>query len=267
MSNFNGNNPNAKPPNVLNEYGLRLTGEPVNGSKRPPSLMINVKRDGKSGPWCVNFECRTGVENDKDFGKIAFMLDIPTAFMILGMVQEGAAIGGTGEAEFDKIEIHNRRFLRQQNAWSKEPMLDGIITVGRTAKGEIFIGVKSWDNDRPICKFVLKPVVDFRRAVKLFKKDGSAWEEGPLSQKYAKAWAKGIGELLAHTYASEFVPAPPKEGGQGGGGGGGYNRGGGQGGGGGNYGGNRGGGGYQNNNGGGNGGGGSDGGWGDDIPM
>lgn len=267
MSDFN-RNPNQKPPNVLNEYALRLTGEPINGSKRAPSLMVNVKRDGKSGPWCVNFEARTGVENDKDFGKIGFLLDIPTLFTILQLVQKHC--DGT-EADFDKIEIHNRRFLRQQNAWSKEPMLEGTITVGRTQNGQIFIGVKSWDNDRPICKFVLKPVVDFRRAVKLFKKDGTPWDDGPLSQLYARAWAKGLGELLANVYTSEFTPPPPKEGGNGGGYG---NRGGGGGNNYGNRGGNGGGGGgYSNNNsGGGNAGGGAssgsdDGGWGDDIPM
>ena len=261
-------NPNAKPPNVLNEFALRLTGEPINGSKRPPSLMINVKRDGKSGPWCALFEARTGVENDKDFGKISLMLDMPTLFMVLNLVQKWC---DASEAGFDRIETHSRRFIRAQNAMSKEPMLDGTIGIGRNAAGQIYLGVKSWDPDRPNCKFILRPVVDFRRKVMLYKQDGSPWEDGPLSQLFARAWAESMAKLVSQTYVTEFTPAPPRE--QQGGGG--YNRGGGGGGnnygggGGNNYGGgNRGGGNYGGSSGGGSSdAGSSDGGWGDDIPM
>lgn len=251
------NNPNQKPPNVLHEYALRLTGEPINGSKRPPSLMMNIKRDGKAGAWCVNLEARTGVEDDKDFGKIPFMIDMPTAFMILNLVQQAADNAEAGkEGDFTRIEISNRRYLRQQNAYSKEPMQDGTIAIGwtspspeRQSGGQVYIGIKSWDTNRPNCKFVLKPVVDFRRAVKLFKRDGSAWEDGPLSQMYARAWASALAKLLTQVYVDEFTPPPPREQ-QGGSGGG--NRGGGYG--------------NSNNNSAGN----SSGGWSeseDDIPM
>lgn len=220
------NNPNIKPPNVLNEYALRLAGEPINGARRAPLLTVNVKRDGKAGPWCVLFETRTGVENDKDYGKISFLIDIPTMFMILKLILKAC---DATEATFDRIEIHNRRFMRSQNAWSKEPMLDGTIAVGRTASGQIYIGTKSWDNDRPNCKFVLKPVVDTRRAVKLFHKDGQPWEDGQLSQLYACGWAEGIGKLLSQLYVNEYTPLPPREPGAGWGGnqggGGGNNRG------------------------------------------
>ena len=251
-------NPNAKPPNALSEFALRLTGEPINGSKRPPSLMVNVKRDGKSGPWCALFEARTGVENDKDFGKISLMLDMPTLFMVMELVNKWC---DSSEAGFDRLETHSRRYMRAQNQMSKEPMLDGTIAVGRTPTGQIYIGVKSWDNDRPNCKFILRPVVDFRRKVLLFKQDGSPWEDGPLSQLFARNWATAIAKLVTQLYATEYTPAPPREN-QGGGGGnyGGGNRGGGN-----NYGGGQNGGG---NNYGNSGGGASSGGWGDDdIPM
>lgn len=264
------NNQNQKPPTMLSEYALRLTGEKIGQNKRDPSLMVNVKRDGKSGPWCVLLEARTGVENDKDYGKISFMLDVPTAFMFFNLIEQHAAAGktaaATGEGAFDKIELHNRRFMRGQNAMSKEPMLDGTIAVGHTKDGLVYIGIKSWDPDRPNCKFILRPVVDFRRAVKLFRKDGTPWEDGPLSQLYAESWAKGMTKLIAQAYQSEFTPPAPRDnqGGQGGGGGygGGGNRGGN------NYGGNQGGGyGNQGGNQGGNSGG-SGGGWSDDeIPM
>lgn len=268
-------NPNAKPPNVLSEFALRLTGEPINGSKRPPSLMLNVKRDGKSGPWCAVLEVRTGVENDKDFGKIPLMLDMPTLFMFLDLINKWA---DATEAGFDRIELSSRRYMRAQNAMSKEPMVDGTVAVGRTASGQIYLGVKSWDADRPNCKFILRPVVDFRRKVLLFKQDGTPWEDGALSQLYARSWAKSLAKLITQVYVDEFTPAPPREQQQGGGGGYGGNRGGG---GGGYGGGNRGGGNYGGGNSGGNAGGGygggggggssdaggSDGGWGDDIPM
>ncbi|QVD49142.1 hypothetical protein LUCX_72 [Xanthomonas phage vB_XciM_LucasX] len=264
--NFN-RNPNAKPPNVLNEFALRLNGEPINGGKRPPSLMVNVKRDGKSGPWGVLFETRTNVEGDKDYGKISFNLALPEMFLVLSLIEKWVKATEKG---FDKVELHNRRFIRNQNAMSKEPMFDGSITVGRTESGQIYIGIKAWDNERPVCKFVLKPVVDFRRAVKLFKSDGTEWDAGALSQVFASAWATAMTKIVTQVYTDEFTPAPPREN-QGGGGGGGGNRYGG----GGNNGGNRGGGGgwNGNNSGGGNSGGGSgnSGGasdWGDDdIPM
>ncbi len=283
--NNNQQNPNAKPPNALNEFSLKLTGEPINGSKRSPSLMLNVKRDGKAGPWMVNCEARTGVDDDKDYGKIPFLLDIPTAFMVLDAITKHADAAAAGkEGDFTKIEISNRRFMRNQNAWSKEPMLEGSITIGHTTAkpegggGVVYIGVKSWDTNRPICKFLLKPIVDFRRAVKLYQKDGTEWAEGPLSQTYARAWARAMGHILTQLYADEFVPLPPREQGGNGGGGGGYGGGGGGNRGGGNYGGgggnrNGGGGGYNggnNNSGGGNsdgGGAAASGGWDDDIPM
>lgn len=255
-------NPNARPPNVLNEFALRLTGEPINGAKRPPSLMINVRRDGKSGPWCAQFEARTNVENDKDYGKITLLLDMPTLFTFLNLINKWV---DSTEAGFDRIELHSRRYMRAQNAMSKETMLDGTIAVGRMASGQIYIGVKSWDADRPNCKFILRPVVDFRRKVQLFKQDGTPWEDGPLSQFFARAWSDSMAKLVSHVYASEFTPPAPRE-----------NQGGG-------YGGNRGGGGYGGGNrGGGNygGGGGNYGGgnsapatessgdgWGDEIPM
>lgn len=271
--NNNQPNPNAKPPNALNEFSLKLTGEPINGSKRSPSLMLNVKRDGKTGPWMVNCEARTGVEDDKDYGKIPFVIDLPTAFMLLDLINKHADEATAGkEGDFSKLEVLNRRFMRNQNAMSKEPMLDGSITVGHTNSGVVYVGVKSWDTNRPLCKFILRPIVDFRRAVKLYKKDGSEWTEGPLSQLYARAWARSVGELLVQLYGDEFVALPPREQNGGGGGYGGGNR---NGGGGGYGGGNRnGGGGYGNNNqnnnsgGGSSGGSESSGGWSeDDIPM
>lgn len=278
--NNNQPNPNAKPPNALNEFSLKLTGEALNGSKKTPSLMLNVKRDGKSGPWMVNCETRTGVDDDKDYGKIPFMMDLPTAFIILKLINKHADEAEAGkEGDFDKVEILNRRFMRNQNSWSKEPMLEGSVTVGHTNAGVVYIGIKSWDTNRPIPKFILRPIADFRRAVKMYKKDGSEWAEGALSQIYARAWAQSVGQLLTQLYADEFVALPPREqqGGNGGGGGGygGGNRGG-NGGGGGGYNNNSGGGGY---NGGGNSGGGNNsgggggnaqaaGGWSDeDIPM
>jgi hypothetical protein len=209
---YNRNNQNQKPPTVLKEYALRLTGDPINGSKRSPSLMLDVKREGKSGPWCVYIDVRTGVEGDPEHGKIAFTLDLPTAFAFLHLVEKAAERAAAGEeANFDRMELLNRRYLRQQNQMSKEPMLEGTIAVGWTADGKVYIGVKSWDNARPHCKFVLKPVVDFRRAVKLYKKDGTPWDEGPLSQFFARGWAKGLAELVVQRYGQEFTPPAPRE--------------------------------------------------------
>lgn len=214
------NNTNQKPPNVLREYPLQLTGEVITDPKRPPALSFNVKRDGKTGPWMVLLEARTNVEEDSknDYGKIPFMLDMQTMFMILGMIQSAAASAAAGkEPNFDRIEIASRRYLRQQNGWSKEPMLNGTIAVGWNAAGEVYMGVKSYDAARPNCKFIFKPVVDYRRSVKLFKKDGTAWENGPLSQAYALGWSEVMGKMIAAVYVDEFTPPPPRDNDNGGG--------------------------------------------------
>lgn len=244
------NNPNQKPITAMNEYLLHLTGDKIGDNKRPPSLMLNVKRDGKQGPWCAALAVRTNVENDKDYGRIEFLISLSDMFMILEMVNRWA---DATEAGSDRMEISNRRYLRSQNAWSKEPMLVGSVSVGRTQSGQVFIGVQSYEPDRPKCRFIVKPTVDYRRSVKLFKRDGTEWEEGPLSQLYAKGWARQMGLLIADAYKNDHIPAPPKEQQQGGG----------------NYGNNRGGGGSNYGSNRGNDSGGTDnGGWSDDdIPM
>lgn len=260
MSDGNQNRP-QRVPNVLSEYKLRLTGDPINGSKRPPSLQVNIKRN------ITVIDVRTGVENDKDYGKISLPIPTPDFFAIMEQILK---FSEPGEAEHVTCEIHAQRFIRAQNARSKEPMLEGSVTVGRSSKG-VFIGVKSWDNERPACRFFFRPVVDNRNKTIFLRRDGSAVEEFELSSLYAKGWVRIIGELTALVLKDEFVPPPPPQGAGGGnggynrGGGGGYNNGGNRGGYGGGGGGN-GGGGY--NNGGGNGGGGGGGdNWEDGLPM
>lgn len=261
---------NNAPPRqlkVLGENSLRLTGNPIQGSKRPPTLGFSVKRDGKQGPWMVFLEVRTNLEGDKDYGRIQFALDLPTAMSLLARIEAAAK-----EENFEgfRIELLNRRFIRQQNSWSKEPMRDGFIGLFMDQSRRLTIGVSSWDEGRPKTEFPLVPVNDYRRIVRFINGRGEAMDDATSSRLFSVGWARAMMALLTERFTNEYVaPEPRPEGQQGGGGYGGGNRGGG-------YGGGNGGGGYGGNRGG-NGGGqqqsapspASSGGWGndDEIPM
>lgn len=215
------NRSNQKPMTALSEYLLYLTGDRIGENKRPPSLSLNVKRDGKQGPWCVSLTVKTNVEGDTtDYGRIEFLLSMPEMFCMLELINKWTMATESGN---DRIEISSKRYIRSQNSMSKEPMLVGNITVGRTASGQIFIGVQSWEQNRPKCRFILRPVVDNRRSVKFYNRDGTPWEDGPLSQLYASGWVRQMGLLIADAYKNDYVAPPPRDNQETGGRQGGYN--------------------------------------------
>lgn len=215
------NNP-PRQMKVLGENSLRLSGNPIQGSKRPPTLGFTVKRDGKQGPWMVFLEVRTNLEGDKDYGRIQFALDLPTAMTLLTRIEMAAK-----EENFEgfRMEMLNRRYIRQQNAWSKEPMRDGFIGLFMDANRRICIGVSSWDEARPKTEFPLVPVNDFRRAVRFINGRGEAMDDAAATRLYAVGWARAMMALLTERFTNEYVPPEPRPEGQQGGYGGG-NRGG-----------------------------------------
>lgn len=263
-------NRNNKPPILtMGVQSLKLYGENINGAVKAPMLSLKIKRNEPI------LAVSTGVEGDKDYGKYEVGIDWPTLFEIFQHVDDAA-----NNADFPgaKIEFHQKRYMRAQGGQSQTPMLEGQIVIGRVATtGVVYIGVSTWDNDRPKCRFIFRPVIDSRKKVQVFKGDGTPWGEGELSQAYAKGWVRMMSQIAVLMANQEYVaPDYSQQGGgqrqgggngggyqnrnNGGGGGGGYNqnRGGGNGGGGGGY--------QQQNNG--NSGGGSSGGWSDDeIPM
>lgn len=246
-----------KPPmrtkNALDEMKLRLNGD-LCGGTRPPSLSMLMMSNQ------LRVSCYTNVENDKQNGKIDGKMDSATAYSFLDLLsrahtfQPGEKYGVECKAPF-------------QGDW-RNPKLESTIWVGKLDDGTVYIGVISYDHDRPKLIFPLVPT-NFHEFIGTDKKPlGRA----RTSEIYSRGYAKLMENLCAAVLDTHFKEREKKDngnrqGGQGGGqrqgggynnnrqggqGGGGYNRGGGNGGGnGGGY--NRnGGGGY---NGGGNGGG------------
>lgn len=250
-----GNRPNNAPkPNALSEFRLRLKGEKVSPDSKPPTLGFSVKKNNPQ------IDVRTGVNNDKDYGRISAKLDTFTFYAILNMLR---TMGSKPNGWKTAIKIHAHRFI---NGKRSDPMLDTSFHIGRDDNGVCYMGVTSWEKDRPVIRFQILP----DGAHHFVHGDGRPWEASELSVLMATAYADSLQGLIANALWHEYQEPPPRDG-QGGGGGYGGNRGGG--GGGNNWGGNRGGGGGGGygggNQGGGNsgGGGGNSYGGGDDFPM
>lgn len=209
--------PNQRKKNALNEYNLRLTGDPINGARRGPTLGFAVV---KNNPV---IEVRTNVDGDKDYGRIQAKIDTPTLFAIA----EAIATVHTKENDTKAIfAVMAHRFIGGQR--SKDPMLDSKVMVGKDKDGVCFIAVLSWDKERPVIKFPFRPAV----LHSVTHGDGTPWTPAEVSVVYSKAWAKIVDSIVGMVTVNEYVEPPPRDGGQGGGGGGGYQRGGGNGGGG-----------------------------------
>ena len=249
-----GNQQVQLPSTVLNEFRTRLLGQKVNADAKRPSLSFGVKKDG-----IPNINVRTGVQNDKDYGRISAPLPLFDFYAFLRMLED-VAKGPNGEKR--QIKIQATRFI---NGKRSEPMPQAFLHFGKGDDGVVWIGVTSWEKDRPVIKF---PIIQ-DDMLRFHKTDGSPLEPGEMSVYMAFGYIDALRHLMAVVANAAYIPPPPRDGGQGGGGsyggggqrqGGGNNWGGGNRGGGGNYGGgNSGSGGYNGGGGGGF--------SGDDIPM
>lgn len=254
-----GNQQQVQPPStVLAEFRTRLSGQKVNAESKRPTLGFGVRKDG-----LPTITVRTGVQNDKDYGQIKAQFPLYDFFAFMRRLQ-AIADGPNGQKE--QIKISATRFI---NGKRSEPMPSAFVHYGKDDDGVVWIGVTSWEKDRPVIRFPFVPD-DMLRYVKA---DGNPPSAAEISVSYAYGYIDALRALIAHVANAAYIPPPPRDGGQGGGFGGGQQRqgggnwGGGGGGqrqgGGGGYGGggNSGGGGY------GGGGGGATGGGGDDFPM
>lgn len=232
MSDGNQNRQPRK-PNALSEYKLRLVGDPVNGAKRAPTLGFSVNKNQPQ------IDVRTNVEGDKDYGRISAKLDSPTFFAILALVEQ-MADPSTPPGTKQMVKNKATRFL---NGRRSDPMLDTTVIVGRDNEGVVFIGVTSWEKERPIIKFPFRPSIMHE----LVDASGTPVPLSKVSELYARGWCQNMYNLVPHVLYAEYVEPPPRDGAGGGGGGrpqGGGNRGGYGGGYGGNAGGSSGGGGF-----------------------
>jgi hypothetical protein len=197
--------------NALSEYKLRLVGEPVNGAKRAPTLGFSVNKNNPQ------IDVRTNVEGDKDYGRISAKLDTPTLFTLLALLDQMA---DPSTPPNTKHQIRNKA-IRFINGRRSDPMLDTTIIVGRDAEGVVFIGVTSWEKERPIIKFPFRPSAMHE----LVDSTGAPVPLAKISEYCARGWANLVAQIIPTILINEYVEPPPRDGAGAGGGGG--NRGGG----------------------------------------
>lgn len=201
--------------NALSEYKLRLIGDPVNGAKRPPTLGFSVNKNQPQ------IDVRTNVEGDKDYGRISAKLDTPTFFAILAAVQQMAE-PGTAPGTKQMFKNKATRFL---NGRRSDPMLDTTVIIGRDNDGVVFIGVTSWEKERPIIKFPFRP----SQMHEMVDGTGAPAPLSKISELFARGWCIAMGALVSEILHAEYVEPPPRDNAGGGrpqGGGQGGNRGG-----------------------------------------
>lgn len=210
-----------RPKNALDERNLKLTGDLLPGSTRPPTMSVVALSNQ------LRFSCYTNKEHDKNNGQINAKMSSIAAYAFLETLKEAIA----DPTPDKRYGMENDGVV---NGDWRNPSHETTLFAGRDAKGVIYIGVTHVDESRPRLKFPLLPT-NFHRFV---NRDGSPCGDVKSSEFWARGWCKLLEVLAGCVLATNYVEPKPKDAPQGGQGGG--NRGGG-------------GGGYRPNNGGGGG--------------
>lgn len=174
------------PKNALSEVKLRLSAEPVNGSKRRPTLSVDVARNQP------RLSVYTNVEGDKNNGSVRAAMDTVTFFSFLQGIQD--AIDAPGEYK-ELIENSNHTFF--QGKRSAEPELVSKTHICKDKDGCIFISVTDGK---------VTPVKFFFGSAQYhnFFVAGQPMSKEACSVRHAKAWLRLMQNLLpavlAYTY-------------------------------------------------------------------
>lgn len=217
-------NQNRQPrkKNAFDEYKLRLQADPVNGSRKKPTLAISVRKNQPT------IEVRTGVDGDKDYGRIMGKLDTPTFFAIVPAIERMCDPATPNDS---KLVVKNMGVKFSQGG-QRDVKLDTQLIIGKDRDGIVYIAVTSWERERPIIKFAFRP----SEMHEWFDGAGNKLSPADVSLLYAQSWAKIFAGLTPHVLYNEYEEPPPRDdnrqgggGGYGGGrpGGGGYGGGGG----------------------------------------
>lgn len=240
-----------RPPpekNALDNNKLQLSTPcptPAGKGKYSTLKVEFVKNNPRFVVWTNDPE-DTGERNN--YGKIVAALDLPTMFMLFRLIEDVVA----GPAGGEPVQLQNLNFKYPGGKRTDRPVLESKVFVGKDADGVVFISVIAFEEHRPKIVFPFLPT----QYHNLMHRDGTPWEKGKLSEKFAVGFLDAIRPVINHLSVIKYVPPEPKnKDGQGGGGG--YGGRGGGGGGGGYQGGGQGGGGYQGGGGQGGGGGGN----------
>ncbi len=204
-------NSQPQPSSVLNEFRTRLSGQKVNAEAKRPTLSFSVRKDG-----LPQINVRTGVPNDKDYGRITAKLPLFEFYAILAMI-EGAVKAPNGYK--DQVRISAVKFIQGKRS---DPMPESFIHIGKDDNGVVWIGVTSWEKERPVIKFPFVP----DDLIRFHHGDGTPYSAAEASMLMARSYVDALRSLMAIKADQVFVPPPPREN-IGGGGYGGGNRGGG----------------------------------------
>lgn len=193
------------PKNALSEVKLRLSAEPVNGSKRRPSLAVDV---AKNQP---RLNVYTNIEGDKNNGAVRAAMDTITFFAFLQALQD--AIDAPGDY---KVLIENSNHTFNNGKRSAEPELVSKTHVCKDKDGCIFISVTDGKVTPVKFYFGSSQYHNFFIAGQPMGKD-------QCSVLHAKAWLRMMQQLLPAVLAATYEEPEQKDyNGNGGNKGGGY---------------------------------------------
>lgn len=199
---------------AFNDYKRRMIGQKVGSdpNNKRPTLCFSMRKN------LPQIDVKTGVQNDAEYGRISAKFpsidDFEAAMKMFEHIIDGP--NNTKEA----VQISARKFIQGKMS---DPMPDANFIAGKDENGVVWIGVTSWQKDRPIVKFLFAPddMMRYKHG------DGRPWEAGELSVLYAKGMLRRVRQMLGFAYYHEYTAPPPRDNNQSGGGGGGNNGGGG----------------------------------------
>lgn len=175
---------NAPAPtlNIFSVMSNWMFADPVEGSKKRPSLRVGVYGN------VPRITVKTNVEGDLNHGKIDFNMDLPT--FTVGLSYLNDLVEG-------KPDTPNELKLEYQDNFVAGKKLDKVITlstwvIGKGTDGRIYMAVISSQQQRPRIRFFFGPTK--YHALKLG--DGTLLGADKMSQAYARGFARSTEPLV-----------------------------------------------------------------------
>lgn len=217
--NQGGNNYPQREKNVFDDRKFRLSVKNENG--KWANLNFGLYQNNP------RITVYTGVEGDKDNGRISGNMDTPAFYSFLNLFSQVIDFKPTEEARDIKFKIENKRPNFQKGGGRPQgTVTESELWVGKTSKGVVWLSVTGYNRPKIQFPFGNPEYHAF------FMGDGTPMTEGEVSVLYAKAYLQALYGMLPILKVDNFVDvqAKQKQGGGGGygGNGGGQSQGGGQ---------------------------------------
>ena len=183
MSNYQQNNQQIREV-IWNLSTMAVYAQPLEGSKRKPSFKLDYRKNR------VRLVVRTGVENDKDYGRMVIDLPPPAFQALILLVEKVANIRLTEDVPEYKefIEVYRPDFM---NKGSGKQIKAGEVIIGKDKAGMVFISVHM--HGRPCPKFEWGSPNNW---IRYKHATGEAFKPSELSVMEALAWAKLMSNTL-----------------------------------------------------------------------